>query len=60
MNYRIEYFDNYAQQWEPVGDNHLNQWPTLEAAEDSIKDLKECGEDWSSAEYRIIEQEPTS
>jgi hypothetical protein len=35
MNYRIEYFDNYAQQWEPVGDNHLNQWPTLEAAEDS-------------------------
>lgn len=55
MTYRIE--TRHNDQWVLVQEESENWFDTREEAEQGIAELRKLGDDWASAEYRIVEEE---
>jgi hypothetical protein len=57
MAYRIETFLNGYWDAQAVGRDEDNRFATEEEAETQIDALRELGDEWASAEYRVVEIE---
>lgn len=61
--YRVEGWDNHAKQWDVamVADDERNAtFNTEEEALAGIESLRQLGDEWMTAEYRIVAVEPSS
>ena len=54
--YQIESKDRFGQ-WTPevIGDSDSNRFETVADAEAMIAQLRDLGEEWDSAAYRVVE-----
>lgn len=48
---------SYAREWsaDSVGDADANRFETIDEAEQAIEALRQLGDEWATAEYRVRE-----
>jgi hypothetical protein len=54
--YQVETFDTYNDSWTLVGEESENRFHSYEQARSAIRELRDCGSDFYSAQFRIVER----